>query len=308
MNVEKVKNMLIKLEAKEVKINESMEKHTSFKIGGEAQIFACVDNIKSLIKILKYLYNNDINYYIIGNATNLLVSDDGIKGVVIKLGDKLKKIKIKNNKVVCESGVGLFELCEFCCRKGLSGLENLYGIPGSVGGAVRMNAGAYGTCVADCIEKVLLFDGKKVKWLKKDKLDFSYRHSIFCDNSEYCVLKVVFSLKKGNTSSIKETHSQLLKKRKDSQPYDKPSAGSVFKRNDKYIISQLIDELGLKGYKIGGAEISTKHAGFIINNGNATCKDVVFLIKYIQEKINESYGFVPKIEIELMGDFDGFTW
>lgn len=287
----------------EIKTNVMLKDYTNFKIGGKVDCLCKVRSIKSLIKLIKLLNKNKVKYYILGNGTNVLCSDSGFKGVVIQLGNKLNKMKIKGNKIYCESGVSLFALNKQCAKSGLSGLEFSYGIPGSVGGAIKMNAGAYGGCMADVVNAVWIFDGKKVRKLKKDKLHFNYRTSIISNNN-WTILKMCFILKKGDSSEIQNKIDEILKLRLEKQPYNKPSAGSVFKRKEGFIISKIIDEMGLKGYKIGDAEISTKHAGFIINNGNATCNDVLNLIKYIKEKVYNNYGFVPQLEIELMGEFD----
>ena len=280
-----------------------LKNYTNFKIGGNAKLMCKVYEKKSLIKLLKLLTTYKQKYFILGNGTNLLCSDNGYDGVVIYLGHNLNKLKIKGKKVYCQSGLSLFKLNKECAKAGLSGLEFSYGIPGSVGGAIKMNAGAYGGSISDVLKCVWVFNGKKVVKIKKEKLNFAYRHSVLSENN-WTIISACFKLKNGNSEEINAKINEIFNLRLSKQPYDKPSAGSVFKRNDNFIISKIIDDLGLKGYKIGGAEISTKHAGFIINSGDATCNDVLNLIKYIKEKIYNSYGFVPQLEIELMGDFD----
>lgn len=305
--MEKIKEFFNKINLETVKYNEPLKNYTSFKIGGSAKIFAIINNEKILLKTIKYLIKNKKQYIILGNATNVLVSDNGFNGAVIKLGNALNRIKIKKNFIICDSGVSLIKLNGACYKNSLTGLEFSFGIPGSVGGAVKMNAGAYGDCFSSVVHKVKVFDGKKVRWLKNSQLNFSYRHSIFSERKEMVILQVCLKLKNGVKELIYNKHKEIMKKRKQSHPYDMPSAGSVFKRNEKYIVSKVIDELGLKGYEVGGAQVSTKHAGFIVNKGDATCKDVLYLVKYIQEKVNEGYGFMPELEIELIGDFDDFT-
>lgn len=305
-NMETIVKEIEKLKGVTVLLNENMSQHTNFKIGGKAKVYCEVLNEKSLIKLLKLINLNEIEYHILGNATNVLFSDKDFDGIVVKLGGKLVKTKICGKKVYASAGNSLMELNKLCASKGLMGLELTYGIPASVGGAVRMNAGAFKVNVADNIEYVRFFNGKKVVKLKKDKLGFGYRTSLFASHPEYVILSCCFKLLKGDKDTIVKNMNDVLKKRLASQPYDKASAGSVFKRNENFIVSKCIDELGLKGYKIGGAEVSTKHAGFIINNGKATCKDVINLIQYVQEKVYENYGFVPELEVELMGDFDDF--
>lgn len=305
--MEQILNKIKKITGIEVKKNETLSQYLNFKIGGNAKFFCTVNNEKSLVKLLKLLNLEEIDYYIIGNGTNLLCSDKGFDGVVIKLGGEFTGCKIKGKKVFALAGQSLIELNKECAKKGLMGLELTYGIPASVGGAIRMNAGAFGVNVADSINYVKFFNGKKVMKLKKDKLNFAYRHSLFSEHPEFVILSCCFKLLKGDKDTIINDMNEILKKRLKSQPYDKPSAGSVFKRNDKFIVSKCIDELGLKGYSINDAQVSTKHAGFIVNNGQATCKDVVNLIQYVQEQVYESYGFIPELEVELMGDFDDIT-
>ena len=293
-----------KLKGVEVLLNENLSQHTNFKIGGKAKVLCKVSNKRSLIKLLRLLSLNETEYYILGNGTNILCSDKGFDGVVIKLGGSLVGTKFRGKNVKVFAGNSLMELNKLCASKGLMGLELTYGIPASIGGAVRMNAGAFGVNVADCIDYVEYFDGEKVVKAKKDKLNFGYRTSIFVTNPQFVIISCCFKLLKGDKETIIKTMNEILKKRLNSQPYDKASAGSVFKRNDRFIVSKCIDELGLKGYSIGDAEVSTKHAGFIVNNGQATCKDVINLIQYVQKQVYDSYGFVPQLEVELMGDFD----
>lgn len=302
--MENVVNEIKKIKDVEVKENENLSQYLNFKIGGNARVFCSVTTEKALIKLLKLLNLNETEYYIIGNGTNILCSDLGYSGVVIKLGNRFVGSKIKGKKVFANAGEQLMELNKKCASSGLMGLELTYGIPASVGGAIRMNAGAFGQNVADSVSYVRFFNGKKVVKLKKEKLDFNYRHSLFTDHPEYVILSCCFKLLKGDKETIIQNMNDVLKKRVKNQPYDKPSAGSVFKRDEKFIVSKCIDELGLKGYSIQDAQVSTKHAGFIVNNGQATCKNVVDLIQYVQKQVYESYGFVPQLEIELMGDFD----
>lgn len=289
------------------KIDESLSKHTSIKIGGKAKIFVEVKAEKELVFLLKYLSLIDTKYHILGNGTNTLACDDDFEEVVI-CTKALKWYKVSGDtsknlfSIYIQSGMGLFELNKKLRTLGLGGLEFSYGIPGSVGGAVCMNAGAYGKCIGDFVEYVKIFDGEKVLKISRKNMLFSYRQSLV-QNSNLVVLGVKLNLQKSDSKDIEFLQKQYFQKRLDSQPYDKLSFGSCFKRYEgKEPISKLIDDLGLKGYRIGDAEISEKHAGFIINIGSATCQDVRLLIKYIQGKIFEHYGFVPEPEVKFLGE------
>ena len=287
------------------KLEENLSKHTSIKIGGKAKIFIEVKTEKQLIFLIKYLSLIGTKYHILGNGTNTLFSDKNFDGVIVcTRGLKKYFINIGNckNAIYVQAGMGLFELNKLLKKLGFGGLEFTYGIPGSVGGAVCMNAGAFNQSIGDFVEYVKIFDGERVQIISKKNMLFSYRQSIV-QNSNLVVLGVKLNLKKSNSQDIEFLQKQYFQKRLDSQPYDKLSFGSCFKRYDgKEPVSKLIDDLGLKGYRIGDAEISKKHAGFIINIGSATCQDVRLLIKYIQEKIFEHFGFIPEPEVKFLGE------
>lgn len=288
-------------------IDEPLNKHTSIKIGGKAKILVEVRTEKELIFLLKYFLITETKYHIIGNGTNTLASDNDFDGIVI-CTKKLKRYKISKNKqgdkynIYVQAGMGMFELNKLLRKLDLCGLEFSYGIPGSVGGAVCMNAGAFGQSIGDFVEYVRVFDGGRVRKMPKSEMQFAYRQSIV-QKSNLIVLGVKLNLAKGESKEIEILQKQYFQKRLDSQPYDKLSFGSCFKRSEGHEpISKLIDDLGLKGFQIGGAQISTKHAGFIINVGSATCQDVRLLIKYIQDKIFERYGFIPEPEVKFLGE------
>lgn len=304
MNFDKIYEDLIKLNIKNIKKDLSLKQFCSFRIGGNAKLIASINNEKELKKLIKYCLKNDVPYFIIGNGTNVLFSDHEYNGVIIKLKEDFKKLICKNKIVKVGASVSLFKLIEFCYENSLSRIEELYGIPGTVGGAVKINCGAYGKSFSDCIKKVKVFDGKRTSWIKKKNLEFGYRHSLFSNNKNTIILEAYLKFNKDSQENIKSKMISTFQNKKDNQPYNKFSAGSVFKKYEGNAVSKIIDELGLKGYKIGDAEISTKHAGFIVNNGNATCKDVISLIKYIKERILSEKGFEPELEIELVGDFN----
>lgn len=282
--------------------HEELSKHTSFKIGGPAEIFAKPSSEEQVSKIINYCKKNEVPLFPLGKGSNLLVSDNGIDGVVIYFGNDFGKIKLVDDETVyCEAGAGLAALCNFALENELTGLEFAYGIPGSVGGAVFMNAGAYGGEIKDVIIYADHMDknGQSGRFVG-DELDMSYRHSAY-SAKEYFITGAAFKLQKGDKAEIKAKMDDLLGRRFDKQPMDKPSAGSTFKRPEGAFASALIDQCGLKGYRVGGAEVSTKHAGFVVNVGEATCADVLQLIKDVQKKVKDDTGFVLEPEVEILG-------
>lgn len=296
---------LKKLGIKDVKIDEPLFTYTSLKVGGNAKFMIFPKTVNQLCKTIKFLKQNNVKFVLLGNCTNVLISDSGINDVVIKIGKPLNNFKANGNELEVEAGMSLFELNRLCANLRLSGLEWSFGIPGSVGGAIKMNSGAFGHCMAEFVKSVLVFDGEKKKWLKNKDMNFDYRNSIIC-KTELIVLKVKFELKFLEKEKIIEEQNLAFEKKKSTQPYAEFSAGSVFKRQNGLAVSKIIDDLGLKGFKIGGAEVSKIHAGFIVNKGQASCKDILKLIEYIREKINQEYGFVPELEIQILGDTNDF--
>lgn len=286
-----------------VRYDEPMREHTSMKVGGKADIYMEPDGIEELIDFIKCLRKKEIPYFIIGNGTNLLVSDDGIRGAVIKLGDKIAKIEVKENKIIAECGALLTNISKIAAENSLTGMEFISGIPGSVGGAVFMNAGAFGTEMKDIVEKVEVLNlDFKSEILDNKQMEFGYRKSII-NKGLHITTKVFFSIKKGNYNEIKRKMEELNEKRKEKQPLNYPSTGSIFKRPEGYFAGKLIEDAGLKGMTIGDAQISDKHCGFIINKGNATAKDIYNLITVIQKTIYERYGVKLETEVKLMGKF-----
>jgi UDP-N-acetylmuramate dehydrogenase len=287
-----------------IKYDEPMKNHTSFKVGGKADIYFEPENIVELIKFISYLKEKSIPYFLIGNGTNLLVSDEGIRGAVVKLGDKMSSIQIEGERIIAECGALLSVLSKKAADCSLSGLEFASGIPGSVGGAVTMNAGAYGCEIKDVLERVEVLDSNlQLKVFDNKQMEFGYRKSII-EKHGYIVIKSTFKLKKANTWDIKRHIDELTEKRQSKQPINLPSAGSVFKRPEGYFAGKLIEDAGLKGLTIGDAQISDKHCGFIINKGNASAKDIYNLIKHIQKTIYERFGVKLETEIKLLGKFE----
>ena len=283
----------------EYKALEPMSLHTSFKIGGNADLFVLPTNKAMLCDIIGFLNENKTPYFILGKGSNLLVSDKGIEGVVISLLS-LNDITVNGNIVKADAGASLAAVCKACLENDLTGLEFAYGIPGTVGGALYMNAGAYGGEMSMVVTsaEVLTADGK-IESISASDMALGYRTSCFKENGAI-ILSVSFMLKKGNSTEIKALMEDFLSRRKDKQPLEYPSAGSTFKRGIDFITAKLIDECGLKGYQIGGAQISEKHAGFIINKENATAEDVIKLMEYTKEQIYNKFGKVIEAEIEII--------
>ncbi len=282
--------------------NEPMRNHTSFKVGGNADLFVSVVNEDELKQALNYAKLKNLPITIIGNGSNLLVSDNGIRGLVIKIDIQFFKIEDNKKDIVVKVGSGnkMMALGIQLKEKEISGFEELSGIPGTVGGAVFMNAGAYGKEMKDIVvsTKCMDKDGKIFELSNEDQ-KFEYRSSIF-NQKEYIILETKLKLEKGNKENIEQKMKEYLNKRKEKQPLEYPSAGSTFKRQEGIITAKLIDECGLKGYKIGGAMVSEKHAGFIVNTGDATAKDIMDLIKHIKDKVYERYGVEIEEEIKFV--------
>lgn len=285
-------------------INEPMSKYTSFKIGGPAECLVKIKTIEQLKEILKYAEDKNIELTIIGNGSNLLVSDEGIKGIVAKIEIDNLKIDKQDEKVLVTvgSGIKLGWLAQKCLNEEVTGFEFASGIPGTIGGAIRMNAGAHGTEMKDIVKTVTYVDRNgEIHKIENEQAKFEYRNSLFA-HKDYIIVETEIQLEKGNSVEIKEKMTEYANYRKEKQPIEYPSAGSTFKRGTDFITAKLIDECGLKGYQIGGAQISEKHAGFIINKENATAKDVIKLMKYTKEQVYEKFGKVIEAEIVTIGD------
>ena len=297
------RNLRIIIPEENIKIDEPMSKHTSFKTGGTADFYIIAKTIEEIQKVVEYARINKIKLYIIGNGSNLLVSDEGLEGIVLKIAlDDISIIEQEENIIVkVGSGVKTMALAQELKKQEITGFEELAGIPGTVGGANYMNAGAYGKEMQDIIveTKALNKETGDVEILKKEQQNLSYRNSIFKQNN-YIILEICLQFQKGNTEEIEQKMNKYLKRRKEEQPTEYPSAGSTFKRGEGFITAKLIDECGLKGYTIGGAQISEKHAGFIINKGNATSKDILDLIEYTKKKVFEKFGVQIEEEVEII--------
>ncbi len=280
--------------------NEPMKNHTTFHIGGNADCFCEVKTVDALKKILTLCRENNIPCFIIGLGSNLLVSDNGFKGIVIKLSGTFTEMSVEDNKIFCGAGASLASACVLARKNSLSGLEFAWGIPGSVGGAAYMNAGAYDGEMKDVISEVTFMDSfGNIKTYQKNELDFGYRHSVFTD-TQNIILNVTFTLKPEQQVIINDRMQELMDKRKSKQPINHYSAGSVFKRPEGFYAAALIEECGLKGFSVGGAEVSTKHSGFIVNDHNATAEDVRQLVEYIKKVVLEKKGVELCCEIKFV--------
>ncbi len=293
---EKLYNELSSHEGIVCKWNEPLSKHTSFKIGGETKLFCELYGVKSISYAIMKAKEFGLSPYVLGNGTNVLFPDSGVGYPVFKICGN--KIDTQNDVIACDSGASLMQVSLEAKKKELTGLEFAYGIPGTVGGAVVMNAGAYGSEIKDIlVESTYLDKYGNIKTLNAEQHNFGYRQSFYKENPENIVLSATFKLNYGNADEISAKMADILVRRKEKQPLEYPSAGSVFKRPEGYFAGALIEQSGLKGYTIGGAQVSEKHAGFIINRGGATCDDVKNLVFYIKEKVHKDHGVGLECEI-----------
>jgi UDP-N-acetylmuramate dehydrogenase len=285
----------------EYRLQEPMRLHTSFKIGGPADIFLLPERPEQIAALLPFAQELNIPLHLLGCGSNVLVSDAGIRGAVLAISGRLSKIeRLSPQKIFCAAGAGLMQLCRFAQSEGLGGLEFAYGIPGSVGGAIFMNAGAYGGEMKDILLSVshITADGK-LDTLYGDALKLSYRHSAYMENG-CCILSAEFALQQAEPDTIRAQMDELKKRRKEKQPLEYPSAGSTFKRPKGAYASALIDQCGLKGLRIGDAVVSEKHAGFIINAGSASCADVCALIDEVKQRVLSQTGITLECEVRLL--------
>lgn len=286
-----------------VKIDEPMKKHTNFKIGGNADVFVIAKSIEEIKCVIKFSKENNIPLTILGNGSNVLVSDKGIRGIVLQIG--LKEIKVEKHEnalIEVDAGAMLGALAQILLKQSISGFEFAAGIPGSIGGVIRMNAGAYGGEMKDIVKNVTVLNEKgEINILTNEECEFSYRHSRFT-NSKEIIIKATLELPFGNENEIKAKMDEYAQSRKEKQPLNLPSAGSTFKRGADFITAKLIDECGLKGYTSGNAQVSTLHAGFVVNLGNATAQDVLNVVNHVKQVVLEKTGKQIELEVELLGE------
>lgn len=285
-----------------IDFNEDLKTYTTFGIGGPADVLAKPRSIDELEKLLKFNHENNIETFVMGKGSNLLVSDKGIRGCVIVLADNFDDVKIDGDYLTALAGTSLNKASLAAIDASLAGMEEISGIPGSVGGAVAMNAGAYGGEIKDVAVEIKAFDFEgNLHTFENNEMNFSYRHSrIFDDN--LIVVSAKFKLEKGDKDSIREKYLDYTNRRQTKQPLDKKSAGSTFKRPEGSYASKLIDECGLRGFREGDCQVSEKHCGFIINRDKATCKDMLSFINHVSSIVKEKTGFVLEREVKLVGD------
>jgi len=285
-----------------VKLDEPMKNHTSFKVGGPADILVTPVSVSQLSQILKLCKNKSVPVFVMGNGTNLIVRDKGIRGVVVKIFDNLNKFTVKDDIITAYAGILLSRVSTIAYENGLTGLEFACGIPGTLGGAVAMNAGAYGGEMKDVVVETEYMDKDgEIRVVRDDGHQFGYRTSFIQKNSGI-VIKTLMKLKKGNKEEIKALMDDLTQRRQEKQPLEMPSAGSIFKRPEGYFAGKLIEDCGLRGHRIGGAEVSQKHCGFIVNTGDAKAKDILDLIEYIRNTVKMKFGVDMQTEVRIVGE------
>lgn len=293
------------IDTSKVKINEPMSKHTTFKLGGVADALVIPESVEELVRVLSYAKERKIPVTVIGNGSKILVLDGGIRGIVIKLASKFAKVEFDGERVMAMSGVTLPYLSRLAKAESLSGLEFACGIPAALGGAIFQNAGAYDGDMASVVEEVTYLDENlNLVTKKNEELGFGYRNSFFKQNKDksYVIVSAVLHLHKGVLQDIESKMQENTEKRASKQPLEYPSAGSVFKRPEGYFVGKLVEDAGLRGKTLGGAQVSEKHTGFIVNKGGAMSKDVVDLIKYIKSEVFEKFGVKLEEEIIIIGE------
>ena len=291
------------MDQESVLLDEPMKKHTTFRIGGPSDYFVLPKNIEEVKGVIALCKEKEVPFYILGNGSNLLVSDDGFRGVIIQLYKNMSHIEVEGNAIRAQVGALLSKIAAEALQNGLTGFEFASGIPGTLGGAVVMNAGAYGGEMKDVLTEVtaLTQDGE-VKVLKKEELDLGYRTSVV-GKKGYIALEAVVELQKGNPDEIKATMDDLKERRTTKQPLEYPSAGSTVMRPDGYFAGKLIQDTGLRGFSVGGAQISEKHCGFVINKDHATAKDVAELMREVSDRVEAKFGVPLEPEVKKLGDF-----
>ena len=283
--------------------DEPMCRHTTFRVGGPADYFVTPQSVEEIRGILAVCRKENVPYYIVGNGSNLLVGDGGFRGVVLQIFKKMNDVRVEGERVTAQAGVLLSKVASAAYNASLTGLEFAAGIPGTLGGAVRMNAGAYGGEMKDVLKEVtVMSDAGEILTLPAEKLEMGYRTSVV-KTKGYLVLGAVIVLEHGNQESIKARMKELTEQRVSKQPLEFPSAGSTFKRPEGYFAGKLIMDAGLRGYQTGGAQVSEKHCGFVINKDNATAADVCRLIRDVQDKVKEQFGVTLEPEVKFLGKF-----
>ncbi|MEG2275862.1 MAG: UDP-N-acetylmuramate dehydrogenase [Clostridia bacterium] len=286
-----------------IKYNEPLAKHSTMKVGGPADVLVEISTLDEIEKVVEFARENKIKYYVLGNGSNVFATDKGYRGIIIKIAKSFSDYNIDGDEITVCAGMSMPRLASIAQSQGLSGLEFACGIPGTIGGGVRMNAGAYGGEMQDVVTQTKFIDENGIlRTISHDEHEFSYRHTIFTDNPKYIILETTMKLKAADKDEIKNKMMENSKKRREKQPLEYPNCGSTFKRPEGLFVGQIIQESNLKGYTVGGAQVSEKHAGFIINRNNATAKDVLDLISHIQSVIKEKYNVELKVEVIVIGE------
>ena len=283
-----------------IKRNHILAPYTTFEIGGPADIFITPSEIEEVKWAVSVAEEENISYYVLGNGSNLLIDDNGIRGMVIYLGEKFIDKQVVGNKIIAQSGASLESICNLASEHSLTGMEFSVGIPGTLGGAIFMNAGAFEGQTGDVVEEVICLVDGELKTYSRESMEFGYRTSTF-QKLGALILEGTLTLQKGDPQKIKAKMDELTEKRETKQPLEIPSAGSVFKRPEGYYAGKLIQDSDLRGYSVGGAQVSTKHCGFIVNKGEAKSEDVKELIKHIQKTVKEEFGVTLERELKYLG-------
>ena len=303
MNQEIGKKLLSILKVEQVKKDEPMKIHTTFRVGGPASYFVTPETEEEVAKVIEVCTQENVPYYIVGNGSNLLVSDQGYEGVIIQIYKQMNQVEITENEIHAQAGALLSMIANRAMEAELTGFEFAAGIPGTLGGACVMNAGAYGGEMKDVLKEVtVLTDEGEFLTIPKEELELGYRTSVIAKKG-YIVIEAVLELKSGNADEIRAYMDELKEKRITKQPLEYPSAGSTFKRPEGYFAGKLIQDSGLKGFTVGGAQVSEKHSGFVINKGNATAADVMELIRQVTAKVKEDTGVTMEPEVKQIGEF-----
>lgn len=286
-----------------VHTDEPMSRHTTFRIGGSADYFVKPGNADEVAAVIAVCRECSIPYFILGNGSNLLVSDDGYRGMIINIMDNMDSVTVDGRIITAQAGAMLVRVSVMARDNALTGLEFASGIPGTIGGAVYMNAGAYGGEMKNVVKTVRAIDEYgRIYELDSEKMDFSYRHSIV-EERKLIVLEVTLELEHGSREAIDDRMKELAEARRSKQPLEYPSAGSTFKRPEGYFAGKLIMDAGLRGYSVGGAQVAEKHCGFVINKGGATASDVVELIRDVQHDVDDKFGVTLEPEVKMLGEF-----
>ncbi len=284
-------------------LEEPMCRHTTFRVGGAAQCLVRIGSVEQLKKIVPYLQQVEIPFFILGNGSNLLVGDKGYEGIILQIGDRLNEVAVEGSRIRAQAGALLSKVSRAAMEHGLTGLEFASGIPGTIGGGVVMNAGAYGGEMKQVTERVVVMNrqGEVLELLAED-MEFGYRTSVI-KNRPFIVLEVCLKLCEGDREEIRLKMEELTRRRKEKQPLEFASAGSTFKRPEGYFAGKLIMDAGLRGYSIGGARVSEKHCGFVVNTGRATAADVAEVIQEVRERVKDKFGVTLEPEVIFLGDF-----